>query len=866
MGRQSALIRELSHLFFRRMHVDVHRDCASLLADFVTNNQVPNAVKDVSFLVEACVSADPTVLDLFILPLTKGVLNDDSKLNVSMSSRELSWRLQILRGALRYAGPSCVKYAQIISDVLDATSEHKDKDVSKAACKLLRSTLQGMSETYPLKGKTYEACGQADITWTRTVSWHQCSESEFTFAIRLLERNMLEPLTRLHTADKTSSERCLRKILQCVRGAAGMLHDFKGGNDTIFDTASAYGRHHALDSSNALLEIRQTVAKGLHQVLLVTKSKEGAESIKQVKLWVKCAYAVLTIRGAVSHCSKSMVTRHKSLVPFYSDPVRSAAGAAMFKAAVASGEVDEHDTKAHAMLYVGRIMPVHLMLSRLWAHFARRQDIGSQSVVSAMRSAEREDDKSLAQKLGVYDDLVGDLVSLALGRYATVRAVAQRHLPWASHTWLLKRRLGDIVKLVGGGGSSEQSTGAVYILMDARFLRKVATDSKLTSELLLGVCKSAQLSASLPATDRDRVVALCFELLVGYLAQWNESTASSAAKLELDVLALFNQNTSDIAGVNALSWRHELAATWCLLHCFRGGHAPSMTSWHWFLNCLTSGDGHPQQKLGLYAITKLISLHIDRKKGSQVAEEEEVLLKSLSSCKCLFEALAFDRRGGASRGLWSSGVSAIVNEASKSGNPRFPKSRLPHASTMFKSKHARFAKHWFRMVGMDLLSTLDVSFQWVFGENGRIVDPADKRAFTCAASEIVAGILREATISKTLDANEVDSVWKFVLPILEFQMKEASFEISSDWADAVRFVVAKRHPSVVAPLVSAVLAHVRADLSDGSERNDYSTQAKWLRLLQSLLAEWGSDPQCESEFCTLAEEVVPLLLSIFTHA
>jgi len=110
-----------------------------------------------------------------------------------------------------------------------------------------------------------------------------------------------------------------------------------------------------------------------------------------------------------------------------------------------------------------------------------------------------------------------------------------------------------------------------------------------------------------------------------------------------------------------------------------------------------------------------------------------------------------------------------------------------------------------------------------------------------------------------------EAMWSLTLPLLESQMKESSFDVSSDWADAVRFAVAKRAASEVSPLTSVILSHVKADLGD-TVRADFASQAKWLRLLQSILAEWGSDPQKEPAFCDLADSIIPQMLQVYSHS
>jgi hypothetical protein len=161
-------------------------------------------------------------------------------------------------------------------------------------------------------------------------------------------------------------------------------------------------------------------------------------------------------------------------------------------------------------------------------------------------------------------------------------------------------------------------------------------------------------------------------------------------------------------GKAGLGWRHELVATWALLHLqqppLHPGPDPVRPEvWAWFQRCLGSGDGQPLQKVALGGLQRLLSLSLDAGCSGLPA----ALLADQAAAGRLLRALAFDRRGGGEEGQWSVGVVECVRDGARDGGAgRFPKTRLAHVSPLFKSKHARLAKHLTRAGGSAAARTL----------------------------------------------------------------------------------------------------------------------------------------------------------------
>jgi len=146
----------------------------------------------------------------------------------------------------------------------------------------------------------------------------------------------------------------------------------------------------------------------------------------------------------------------------------------------------------------------------------------------------------------------------------------------------------------------------------------------------------------------------------------------------------------------------------------------------------------------------------------------------------------------------------------------------------------------------------------------------------CAAAEVVAGVVRANNSTES-------NVWPEVIPVLLEGLEVASYEWSSDWADAVRFMSGKRLFVAMQPLVDALMDKVKTcfqtikrqtsvDSITGDEYehgatlsvkgDDFSTQAKYLRVIQGLLVELAA---VEGNADMLCIELLPLLLENLAH-
>lgn len=147
-------------------------------------------------------------------------------------------------------------------------------------------------------------------------------------------------------------------------------------------------------------------------------------------------------------------------------------------------------------------------------------------------------------------------------------------------------------------------------------------------------------------------------------------------------------------------------ASWCLMHLIRpsgssesldpsssseistSSSPPSMTVWRWFAECLSEGDGQPLQRVGLGALTRLLS---SADPASPGGGEVSVLLSSKAFLQPFFLALAYNHRKQATEGglagtdQWSMGVKEIMHDVGRGDSRELVSTVLPFAGIPLSS-------------------------------------------------------------------------------------------------------------------------------------------------------------------------------------
>jgi len=163
-------------------------------------------------------------------------------------------------------------------------------------------------------------------------------------------------------------------------------------------------------------------------------------------------------------------------------------------------------------------------------------------------------------------------------------------------------------------------------------------------------------------------------------------------------------------------------------------------------------------------------------------------------------------------------------------------------------------------------------------------------AFNATIAEIMAGVV-SAFVRRSRSSSSVEDEggeggrargrttvkWaEWVLPVLERVLPRLSFDYSCEWVDAFRFISQEQDPRLLSPLSEWVLARVTSTLGhlslmegeggrEGGVGDDYTAQAKWLRLLQPFLIEACGYPSTRKDGQGLTRRLVPFLLRALGH-
>lgn len=114
-------------------------------------------------------------------------------------------------------------------------------------------------------------------------------------------------------------------------------------------------------------------------------------------------------------------------------------------------------------------------------------------------------------------------------------------------------------------------------------------------------------------------------------------------------------------------------------------------------------------------------------------------------------------------------------------------------------------------------------------------------------------------------------MWDVVLPVIDRILPKLSLDYSGEWCDAFRFSVMHRDPRHLEPLtsflVSRVLSSLESHQGDGVVvfRDDYTSQAKYLRLLDAVLIEFFGDPNSRKAGLAVSARILPTLLAALGH-
>jgi len=302
----SRVLKETLIQAFSSMDDEVHALAVKSVARFLSEETLPEASKDASFLCLAVCSArmkEGSVASPGLDALIPVLLDELAHI----SKKTLIYRLRCLAGAVRLCGTAITKYKMPISFVIEFALASKDKDVYKTGCKLLRHTLSTLCESYALPTGTSPRAVASDgsVCFGKSaqlhedpIEWHTPNGDCIEFAWEILNRNVLNAISSIpmskgsmDTSDGSASDssaslslpevrRCLRVVRYALRGGAGILLELDTGDhdENTMESVGPNGETEGLDTSlfpyeKAILKILKLAPEETYRSILKMRGR-----------------------------------------------------------------------------------------------------------------------------------------------------------------------------------------------------------------------------------------------------------------------------------------------------------------------------------------------------------------------------------------------------------------------------------------------------------------------------------------------------------------------------------------------------------------------------------------------------------------
>ena len=713
--------------------------------------------------------------------------------------------------------------------------------------------------------------------------------------------------------------RRLKLIFSALRGVVGVMFDLRGplSDDAAIPSGARLLLSRADEETREFfLSLRPRIATALHELLpFITGDKFPNRSlsrdVKVMKTWCKITILLLTSGRGASLTNHAVVA--KSGLVYFKHSVRDMVSKAYKIAA------SQHASRGHQKKPGVPDMPMHLprwmIIDRLFIHHLIRANEASFAVPKAIKGTEQEK---------LYADLIGDAVRISASGLSTIRAAGQRVVDTATsrYGWIVRSHLPTLISYLTLEGTKtksgmdgvdgpnrqtlhEHAAAAAYILRQGGAMRQISSRWYLTVAFLRAMSGSWQMVAALEKDKQETMSGRLFNLNLRYLSTWQTADVRSHRRKEeygALVQHLLGLLQPSDGSPSVLHWRYQLLVSWQLLHLLRPDLDRPASVWRWFLQALKSGDGQPLQKLALAGLFRLTSFQLPPLPPNSIAtsprEEDFVVLQSPveqlaqdeeeeSAClvspdvaealcdpgllKTFCLALAHDHpqigeaaQGGLrSTALWSTGVEDLLRDANRKKGSTIPFTRSALISRSFTVRHAQLIRQLLRCVGPRLIRPLmAAAISMLEG-----MPTEYELVFYGTVGEIIAGVVSEYSRA---DLHEIRRarMWEVVLPVIDKILPKLSLDYSGEWCDAFRFASMHRNPRHLEPLTSFLVTRVLSSLeskvqSDGVTvfRDDYTSQAKWLRMLDAVLIEFFGDPASQKAGLAVAGRILPVLLS-----
>ncbi|KNA18101.1 hypothetical protein SOVF_073840 isoform A [Spinacia oleracea] len=812
-------------ILFGRLSKSLFTQALKKISKFVQTNILPGAVAEVGLLCCACVHSNPEEAVLYLVePMLSSVISSmkgtprtgflGGTFDTSVLSKEkpsispaletaIDYQLKVLSVCISYGGPHLLRFRDQFKEAIDLAFESPSWKVNGAGDHVLRSLLGSLVLYYPID--QYRCIGQHPDAplmekWISTKDclkdepliypkWHVPIEEEILYANELLSlhfQSALDALVkicqdRIHTDagyEKDHLKVTLLRIDSSLQGILSCLPDFNPSvtSGDAEDTVQGFLLAGAAGARVGSTEMRVRAAEVIHAACRYLLEEKSDDSILLI-LIIRIMDALINY-GSLEYDEWA---NHRQAWKLEST-------------AIVEPSIN-FLTSSHSN---GKRRPLWALADKAYMHNTWR---ASQSSFHLYRTSGNYSPSGHATLL------MDDLLTLALHRYETVRALAGKSLLKMLKRWpsMVSRCMLVLTENLASPSSPEYAVlGSCTILSNQTLLKHLTVDVKAFTSFTIGILKSAH-HESLKAQKAITELFVKFNILFAGVPRniFKASDSLSDGQVFEDLISQIGSMSFDTSG---LHWRYNLMANRVLLLVVMASRndphssttVVSETAGHFLKNLKSQ---LPQTRiLAISALNTLLKESPHKMSAKSSSEKIEGITQSSveGALVEIFQEEGFfnetfnslshvhiitDGETTSSRGNY--GNSSFQSIADKSITffyfdftaswPRTPSWISLLGSDTFYSNFARIFKRLIQECGTPVLQALKSAVD-EFGSS-------QERSKQCVAAEAFAGILHS-------DVNGLLEAWDdWIMVKLQDIIMAPSVESVPEWASCIRYAV-----------------------------------------------------------------------------
>ncbi|XP_031493399.1 proteasome activator subunit 4 isoform X1 [Nymphaea colorata] len=801
-----------------RLSKPLYKQALKKIAKFIRTNILPGAVAEVGLLCCATIQSNPEeaasqLMDPILTSIASSLEGTPvsgfggGSSNMLFSTKAtlppaletaVEYQLKILAVAISYGGPVLLKYKEQLKETIKSAFNAPSWKVNGAGDHVLRSLLGSLVLYYPMDQYRCIACHPAAGAleeWASTKDslneqllqapkWHIPNDDEVSFANELLDLHLRSPLDDLLAIcqsknrsdlglEKERLKVTLLRIDSSLQGVQSCLPDFhpsirSGSKDQDLSFPFVVGESGASVGSP---ELREKAAEIVHIACKYLLEARSDDSILLILL-----IRIMDALGNFGSIEYDEWSNHRHAWKLDSAAI-----------------IEPPVNFLVSSFAKGKKRPRWALIDKAYMHNTWRS---SQSSYHLFRI-----NSSLSPSEHLCS-LMGDLLSLSLHNYETVRILAGKSLSriFKRSPFLVVKCVPTLTKCLRDSSTPEHAVlGACAILSTRTVLRQLTLDSNAFSSFLLGILGSSH-HESLKAQKAIN------ELFVKYNIQFSGLSKTIYSTLEdtsdgLSFEDLISKISSMSFDLNGIHWRYSLMANRVLLLLVTASKSVNLSPKVWsetaghFLKSLRS-QVPPTRMLAISALNVLLQesphrLSQEKKLtgGNLKSPLEDALIQVFSETGFFEETLNYlshdhiipDSEGASSRRNRGTISNAIDKSITRfyfdfaASWPRTPTWISMIGGDNFYASFARIFKRLVQECGSPVILALQSSL-----EESSV---AKERAKQCVAAEVLAGVLHS-------DVGGLSESWdSWIMSLVQKIIVNPTVESTPDWAASIRYAV-----------------------------------------------------------------------------